>query len=199
MEGTHCSSESPSNCTPSGCTCGAASLTLPIHDYNQAGTIRQAVTGGYVYRGCAIPDLRGEYFFADFASAEIWSFRYAGSYVDTPTIRHTELAPPVGQGSIGSISSFGEDANGEIYICDLSGGEIFKIVPTGAVDPPTPHDYDNNGVVNLFDMARFRTCLTGPAAQMFDCLCDVFDTNTNTGADTIDLRDFADFQGTFDN
>jgi glucose/arabinose dehydrogenase len=199
MEGTDCSSLSPSSCFTTGCTCNSPLLTLPIHDYNQQGTSRQAVTGGHVYRGCAIPDLRGTYFFADYASAEIWSLRYDGVNPPTVTDRTAELAPPSGQGAINWISSFGEDGNGEIYICDLFGGEVFKIVPDGAVDAPTPHDYDNDGSVALYDLARFDKCLTGPVDTFGDCLCDVFDTDAATGTARVDLRDFADFMAEFGN
>jgi len=199
MEGIDCSNLSPSSCTVVGCVCNSPALTLPIHDYNQVGTSRQAVTSGYVYRGCAIPDLRGEYFFADYATAEIWSLRYTGSYIAAATVRHTALVPPAGQGTIASISSFGEDANGEIYICDLFGGEVFKIVPGGPVDAPTPHDYDNNGVVDLYDLERFVECASGPTDLQDNCLCDVFDMNAVGDDLVIDLADFADFQAAFGN
>lgn len=193
MEGIGCASAS--GCGAGACTCNSPALTLPITDYNQAGTSRQAVTGGYVYRGCAIPDLRGTYFFADFATAEIWSFHYTGAPV-TVTERTAQLVPPAG--AINWIASFGEDGAGEVYICDMLGGEIFKIVPTGAIEPAAPHDFDNDGDVDLADLAAFDACLTGPSAAYADCLCDVFDTGAGTDG-SIDLRDFADFQAAFTN
>jgi len=85
------------------------------------------VTGGYVYRGTAVPQQQGTYFFADFCDNQIWSFKYVGGSVTQLTNRTAELAPGGGL-SIGSISSFGENAAGEIYICDLYGGGVFKIV-----------------------------------------------------------------------
>jgi len=115
------------NCTGlSGCTCNDASLTLPIHDYPTNPGPNCAVTGGYVYRGPAIPDLQGTYFFADYCSAQIWSLKYNGAAVSDFTTRTGELAPGLGQ-SIGTITSFGEDNAGEVYLVD-QGGEIFKIV-----------------------------------------------------------------------
>jgi glucose/arabinose dehydrogenase len=119
MEGNHCYNPS-SNCDPGG-------LTRPIHEYDH--TQGCAITGGYVYRGCAIPEFTGLYFFADYCSDSIWSFRYNGSTLAELTNRTAELAPSVGL-SIGDISSFGEDAYGELYIADLLGGEIFKLVPS---------------------------------------------------------------------
>ncbi len=113
------------NCTGlSGCTCNAANLTLPIHTYTHAGG-NCSITGGYVYRGCAIPDLQGVYFFADYCSNTIWSLRYNGALTEL-TNRTAELIPDVG--TITSIVSFGEDAYGELYIIDYA-GEIFKIMP----------------------------------------------------------------------
>ena len=71
------------------------------------------------------------YFFADLCSNDIWSFRYQGAPIGTATSRTSELAPRGGL-SIIAISSFGEDASGELYVCDLV-GDVFKIVP-GAID-----------------------------------------------------------------
>jgi len=131
-EGFDCANLS-SQCigTVNGCSCTnpnppPAGIVMPIHDYDQTIGSRQAVTGGYVYRGSRIPDLQGTYFFADYASAEIWSFVYTGTQSPPVTIRQTELAPGGGV-NINLISSFGEDTSGELYICD-TGGEVFKII-----------------------------------------------------------------------
>jgi glucose/arabinose dehydrogenase len=131
-----------------GCTCNAPSLTLPIEDYANAGS-QCAVIGGYIYRGCAIPLLTGTYFYADYCAARIWSFTY-DSVTNTkgPTIERTSQLAPGGGLSIGSISSFGEDAMGEILICDYSGGEIFKIIN---LDPFT--DCNTNQIPDNCDIA----------------------------------------------
>jgi len=125
-EGNHCY-DAP--CDPTG-------LIFPIHEYSHGGSpFRCSVTGGYVYRGGLIPDLQGTYFFADYCSNQIWSFRYDGNDTSDFQDRTVELDPPGGL-AIASISSFGEDASGEMYICDHDGGEVFKIVPAdpGAVE-----------------------------------------------------------------
>ncbi len=114
----------------SGCTCNAPTLMLPIHDYAHTGG-NCSVTGGGLYRGQAIPDLAGTYFFADYCSKKIWSLRYDGATVSAFTDRTAELAPIAGQ-SIDAITSFGTDTKGELYICDQTGGDIFKIVPKNA-------------------------------------------------------------------
>jgi glucose/arabinose dehydrogenase len=108
----------------------------PIYDYAQgSGPFEgRSVTGGYVYRGPSA-SLRGLYFFADFVSDEIWSFRFDGSdpldfdggNVLELTRRTAELAPP--QGDIRDVSSFGEDGLGHLYVIDYGDGEVFRIVP----------------------------------------------------------------------
>jgi hypothetical protein len=122
MEGTTCfSSASCTNPLP----CNSPLFTDPIWTYNHAGTNNCSVTGGYVYRGSRIPGLGGTYFFADFCSSQIWSFRVVGGAVTSFTNRTAELDPP--NATINSISSFGQDSTGELYIVD-QGGEIFRIM-----------------------------------------------------------------------
>ncbi len=169
-------------------------LVFPIHAYSHSGG-HCSVTGGYVYRGCAIPDLQGTYFFADFCSRRIWSFRYdtvAGT-VNEFTDRTIELDPA--GASITSISSFGEDANGEMYICDMNGGEIFKIIPDGV--PAVPcfcyADCDQStgvGVLDLFDFLCFQNSFV--LGESYACDCD-----TSTGPLVCDLFDFLCFQNEF--
>ncbi|HEY3296366.1 MAG TPA: PQQ-dependent sugar dehydrogenase [bacterium] len=138
MEGLHCTGLS-------GCTCNDPALTLPIYNYDHSGG-KCAITGGYVYRGCADSALQGTYFFADFCSNQIWSFRYVNGTVTDFQERTAELAPSGGL-SITSISSFGQDALGELYICDLDGGEVFKILPDN------PVDCNHNGRADACDIA----------------------------------------------
>jgi glucose/arabinose dehydrogenase len=120
-EGSHCPNPS------CGGTCPALSnLILPVQEYNHTSGAC-SITGGYVYRGCRMSALRGTYFYGDFCAAFIHSFRMAGGVVTDTRDRTAELAPGGGL-AINSITSFGEDARGEIYIVDR-GGEVFKIVP----------------------------------------------------------------------
>jgi hypothetical protein len=76
-----------------------------------------------------VPDLHGTYFYADFCSDQIWSFEVQAGAVTNAQERTAELDPP-GLLSIDDITSFGLDAQGEIYITDR-GGDVFKIVPDG--------------------------------------------------------------------
>jgi glucose/arabinose dehydrogenase len=111
MEGTHC--YGTQNCTMTG-------LTLPVHEYGHSQGC--SVTGGYVYRGSVFPSLQGTYFYADYCEGVIRSFRYEnGSVVD-----HRNWSAQFG--NLGAITSFGEDAAGEIYVT-TSNGVVHKIVP----------------------------------------------------------------------
>jgi glucose/arabinose dehydrogenase len=110
------------------CICGAPSLTTPLYEYGPATS--HSVIGGYVYRGVAIPDLRGTYFFADWSMVRLWSFRRAGAAVTQFVDRTAELAPPPGSVMVGP-TAFGEDGLGELYVCDYS-GRVFKIAPVGS-------------------------------------------------------------------
>ncbi len=114
MEGEHCF-DPPADCDD-------GTLVHSIHEYGHSQG-RCSVTGGYVYRGTRMPCLQGSYFFGDFCTGEVWSFRYVGGQV-TDFADWTSSFP-----EIGLPSSFGEDADGELYICDLAGGELHRIVP----------------------------------------------------------------------
>ena len=109
MEGQHCFRQG----------CDQAGLTLPVVEYGH--TDGCAVISGYVYRGAAIPALQGTYIYADYCLGWVRSFRMesglAVEQTDWPTLR------PGGQ-----VTSFGEDAAGELYLVTQQGG-IFKIVP----------------------------------------------------------------------
>jgi glucose/arabinose dehydrogenase len=97
-------------------------LVDPVYEYPHSEGA--SITGGYVYRG-SNRLLQGTYFFADFISERIWSFKYTGSGITGLTERTQEFTP--NQGSINSIASFGQDANGNLYVVDL-GGEIFQVM-----------------------------------------------------------------------
>jgi len=135
-EGNACSTSGPSSCpSTTGCTCPGVmpSLTAPIRDYAHASPPAPAgfvcaVTGGYVYRGSAVPALGGAYLYADYCGNAIWSFRVVDGVLTNYVDRTADLTPSLNGFGIASITSFGEDAAGEVYLVD-QGGEIFKIVP----------------------------------------------------------------------
>jgi hypothetical protein len=86
-----------------------------------------AVIGGYVYRGKVFPQLDGHYFFADYCGNAIWSLRVVNGAEADYTDRTSLLNPSLDGHPLTSITSFGEDAKGELYI--VASGGVFAIVP----------------------------------------------------------------------
>src|SRR5262249_22614734 len=89
-----------------------------------------AVIGGYVYRGKQIPGLRGIYLFGDYSLKKIFKLNYDGTTASNVAEITGQLFPTATNDSLSGPSSFGEDANGEVYITDVVSGMVFKIVPT---------------------------------------------------------------------
>lgn len=108
MEGSGCY-----NVTP----CDRQGLTLPVFEYDHTGG-RCSITGGYVYRGRALPELDGHYFYADLCSGTVHSFRYAGGAVTARTDWNF--------GNIGQIYSFGQDGDGELLVLSAS-GSVYRV------------------------------------------------------------------------
>lgn len=108
-----------------------ASMMRPIAEYEHGTGERQgnSVTGGYVYRG-PVESLRGQYFFGDYITGNIFSINTATVVQGTTipaanfTLRKTAFTPNAGV--INNISSFGVDQAGNLYIVDFD-GEIFRL------------------------------------------------------------------------
>jgi glucose/arabinose dehydrogenase len=125
-----------STTTPCASCAQSACFVFPAHEYEHS-LGRCSVTGGFVYRGCAIPDLQGTYFFGDYCGGQVYAGKFVGGSLTGVTDRNAELVSGPGY-VIDQISSFGEDAFGELYICDL-GGQVYKIVPrTGVAEADMP-------------------------------------------------------------
>jgi glucose/arabinose dehydrogenase len=128
-EARHCSAAA----APEGSSCGdpcpmpPTGLTMPVLEYNHGQGC--SITGGFAYRGCTMPDLQGRYFYSDACTAFIRSFLGVSSGDAQNLQDNTADLAPGGGLNIGGVSSFGEDARGELYITDLGGGEVFKVVP----------------------------------------------------------------------
>ncbi|MEM7278109.1 MAG: PQQ-dependent sugar dehydrogenase [Pseudomonadota bacterium] len=108
----------------SACNASAAGVPLsecdrtdtepPVSEYGQSGG--QSITGGFVYRGAAMPDLWGHYVYADFVSGQIFA-----TQADGPG------APLLSSGL--DVPSFAEDENGELLLLDFSSGTLHQLVP----------------------------------------------------------------------
>ncbi|GAB4372425.1 MAG: PQQ-dependent sugar dehydrogenase [Acidobacteriota bacterium] len=131
MEGMHCFDGNSASCDPPGVSCpGVADcndplLTLPVHEESHAAG-SCSITGGYVYRGCRLPALRGRYFYGDFCAGYVRSFRISGGQAVDPVDWTEELLGPAT--TLASHTSFGEDAEGELYLVARD-GDILKILP----------------------------------------------------------------------
>lgn len=132
MEGTLCFGTT--NCLAGTPACNDPALVLPILELPHSGG-SFAITGGTVYRGCAIPGEFGKYFFTDYADDKIRSMTYDPvNGVQGLTDRTAEIAPGGGL-SIRNIVHIGPDGFGELLFVDHTsgtGGEVFKMVPAGA-------------------------------------------------------------------
>ena len=110
MEGTRCYSPASN--------CDRTNLVLPVYEYGHDQGC--SITGGVVYRGCKMPELSGSFFFSDYCTGFIRSLTYANG----------QLGPvrdwPVS--GISSVSAFGTDADGEVYVVDY-GGSVFRLQP----------------------------------------------------------------------
>ncbi len=110
MEGTACYGAS---------SCNRTGLTLPVLDYTHADGC--SITGGFVYRGSALPALAGRYFYSDWCAGFVRSFRFTNGAV-TEQQSWSTLMPG------GGISSFGEDAKGELYL--MTSSVVYRIAPS---------------------------------------------------------------------
>jgi uncharacterized repeat protein (TIGR03806 family) len=134
LEGFGCWAGKP--CDPSG-------HTPPVYAYPHSEGA--SITGGYVYRGKAMPDLVGKYIFGDYVIGHVWMLEGSG------TSAKAVFLNPGGPKPL--IASFGEDADGEIYAIGWDDGILYKLVPgetdntpvwpallsqTGCVDPSKP-------------------------------------------------------------
>ncbi len=107
MEASHCYASSD---------CDVTGLTLPVAEYSHTGHC--SVTGGYVYRGAAFPTLAGVYFYGDYCSGTIWATWPTGDVWQTAELFDSGV----------QLSSFGEDEAGELYLTDMSGGRLLRLV-----------------------------------------------------------------------
>jgi hypothetical protein len=131
FEGRHCydslqscgATSAPVGCTPA-CNDPAPvgdpapnGTVLPLWDYSSGTGTDCSIVGGYVYRGCRMPNFWGKYFYGDFCTGSVLSFVPAGG---VPT-NHQTWTTQLGAGLAFGLSSFGTDAQGELYFADRDG------------------------------------------------------------------------------
>jgi len=135
-------------------SCGVTGWVDPVHWYahNQGCSI----TGGYVYRGCELgEDYQGLYFFSDYCNGQVWTLDPDNAYA-----LNFEFSGGFG------IVSYGEDEDGELYLC--RGNTVYKFVNPGAADDDNDGvpdacqsacaaDFNGNGVTDFPDVGQFLT------------------------------------------
>ena len=122
----------------------------PIFDYPHDDRVF-AVTGGYVVRDPALPDLAGRYLWGDFYDGQLRTLRYSYSNPGD-TLRGVD---------INQLSSFGEDALGHLYAADFDGGQVYRLLPgatTGSL---------STQVVGTFANPIFITAPPGDTSRLF--------------------------------
>lgn len=100
-------------------TCNMAGLTLPVATYEHSQGC--SVTGGAVYRGSALPDLQGIYFYGDYCSGRIWGLRMTGAGWETAVLPVPGALPM-------NITTFGEDEAGNVYVANYANGELLQVL-----------------------------------------------------------------------
>lgn len=158
FEGLHCfnatqgctATNSPAGC-PNACSDPAPSgdplpngTTLPIYNYSSSVNPECAITGGYVYRGCRMPNFRGKYFYGDYCAGTILSFLPNGGVPNT----FESWTSQVGSGLTNSLTSFGTDAQGELYFCDRK-GTVYMLLP-----PITDTEVSGDGAAVQFRLDK---------------------------------------------
>jgi glucose/arabinose dehydrogenase len=92
----------------------------PVSEYTHSSGDGCSVTGGYVYRGVAVPALRGRYVYADFCTGKVWSMRAGPRPGDV-----REITAGLGR-SLSAVTSFGEGPAGELYV--IGSGSLYRFV-----------------------------------------------------------------------
>ena len=110
MEGLHCYNST---------SCNQAGLVLPVVEYGHDAAGGCSITGGYVYRGTALPELAGQYLYSDYCSGWLKSFSYGNDTASAVT--------DWGISNVGNILSFGQDAQNELYMLSDT-GKVYKVV-----------------------------------------------------------------------
>jgi len=112
MEGAHCYNPDP---------CSQLGLVQPVFEYDHSQGC--SVTGGFVYRGAIYPRMQGVYFFSDYCSGRIWGLRRDGSSWQSTLLLASSY----------TVTTFGEDEAGSVYLADYGHGDVYQLTDPGAV------------------------------------------------------------------
>ena len=174
MEGTECTD------LGGGPPCDSPALTPPILTYGHDEGC--SVTGGVVYRGRNVPVLYGRYLYGDFCSGRLWA---AGR--DAEGRWRTDVVMETGHG----LSTFGEDADGEVYWADLFAGRIYRL--TADATAPLGIEYYNAALQHYFltaEPAEAAALDGGAFGGAWARTGYAFAVSTSRGSDAFDVCRF---------
>ena len=141
-------------------------LVMPVAEYDRS--VGTSITGGYIYRGAAIPALTGTYLFADFGSGRILGLSDPKGVATRYQLTTTPMS---------GIASFAQDNDGEVYAINLYSGKIFKFAPgAGASTPAFPQKLSDTG------------CAAGPDPKQGSSGMIPFDVNSPLWSDSADKK-----------
>ncbi len=106
-----------SDCFKPSANCDTTGLILPVHEYTHDDGV--SITGGFVYRGKAIPELQGKYIYADYASGKVWALSVNEDGKKTANTLLLTTGFPV--------SAFGEDRNQELLLLNYGEGKLLRL------------------------------------------------------------------------
>ncbi len=169
-EGSRCNTSKP----PGSPECTALPLIQPFFEYDHSGG-RCSITGGYVYRGARGTLAQGAYLYGDYCTGEIWQYLNGQNSL----VQDTAI----------NISSFGEDESGELYVCDLGGGRVLRVVnSTSPRNLGTVDGAAYNKEAGIAPEAIASTFGTGLANGEFAATPGL-PLPTNLGGTTVTIRD----------
>lgn len=155
--------------------CHGVTVTLPVLHWPHPG-VSEYIVGGRVYRGAAMPWLRGAYFFWRRGNSTVWSMRHEGGAITDLTNWTDSLTTPTGP--LDRVVTFGEDAAGELYMAEFLAGRVFRIEPRCWANC----DGSTSPILDVDDFLCFMHLFQIGDAYACDCdtttgvgLCDVFD------------------------
>ena len=138
MEGAHCYNPDP---------CSQSGLAQPVFEYDHSQGC--SVTGGFVYRGTIYPRMQGIYFFSDYCSGRIWGLRRDGSSWQSTLLLTSSY----------TVTTFGEDEAGSVYLADYGRGDVYQLTDPDAVTgyvyrvPAVAHNLGAGGTPWRSDLA----------------------------------------------
>jgi glucose/arabinose dehydrogenase len=119
-------------CYPAGSSCDPDRFDAPVYSYAHGSGTGFSITGGFVYRGSAIPDLVGRYLYADYLTGRVWALDAAGGEPQSTLLVERY------DGSSARVSALERGPDGEPYVVAYNAGRVFRLVSLTSSAGETP-------------------------------------------------------------